>query len=62
MSSSVLEEFERLQAEVLANARKYNEWSRIIVTVMIEELEAKMLASDLPVDEEETGNPFWGKL
>lgn len=59
MSNSVLEEFERLQAETLANARKYNEWSRIIATAMIEEIEAKLLASDLPVDEEDDGNLFW---
>jgi hypothetical protein len=59
MSNSVLEEFERLQAEMLANARKYNEWSRIIALEMIEEIEAKLLASDLPVDDDEDEDLFW---
>ena len=58
MSETVLQEYERVEAERLALARKYHQWSLVMVKVMIQELEAKLLAGDEPVDEDD-GHLFW---
>ena len=59
MSETVLQEYERMEAERLALARKYHQWSLVMVKVMIEELEKKLLDDDQPVDEDKT---FWENL
>ena len=60
MSGNVVDEFRQQEAEVLANERKYNHWSRTMLKLMITEYEQKLLASDLPVDDEEP--MFWSDL
>lgn len=60
MSGNVVDEFRQQEAEQLASERKYNQWSRTLLKLMIAEYEQKLLASDLPVDDEET--VFWRDL
>ncbi|MFO7680199.1 MAG: hypothetical protein R6X34_09120 [Chloroflexota bacterium] len=60
MSGNVVDEFRQQEAEQLASERKYNQWSRTLLKLMIAEYEQKLLASDLPVDDEET--VFWYDL
>ena len=60
MSGNVVDEFRQQEAEVLANERKYNHWSRTMLKLMIAEYEQKLLASDLPVDDDES--LFWNGL
>jgi hypothetical protein len=60
MSETVLQEYERLEAERLALARKYHQWSLVMVKVMIEELEKKLLDDDEAVDEDDKA--FWENL
>ena len=38
MSETVLQEYERVEAERLALARKYHHWSLVMVKVMLQEL------------------------
>lgn len=54
---NVIDEFQQREAEQIAEARKFNLWSRALLEMMIEEYEQKLLASDLPV--EGTGDEFW---
>ena len=54
---NAIEGFQQQQAELLVSARKYNWWSRVMVQIMIAEYENKLLASDLPVEEERS--TFW---
>ena len=60
MSGNVVDEFRQQEAEQLASERKYNQWSRTLLKLMIAEYEQKLLASDLPVDDEEP--MFWSDL
>ena len=60
MSGNVVDEFRQQEAEQLASERKYNQWSLTLLKLMIAEYEQKLLASDLPVDDEET--VFWYDL
>jgi hypothetical protein len=60
MSETVLQEYERVEAERLALARKYHQWSQVMVKVMIQELEKKLLDDDQAVDDED--KTFWENL
>ena len=48
--SNPLEEFKKQEAAAKASARQLNEWSKTLIARLIEEQEAKMQASNLPVD------------
>ena len=58
MSGKLQDEFRQHEAEALAFAVKLNRWSLVMVQLMIDEQEKKLVASDLPVEAEED-NPFW---
>ena len=64
MSSNILTEFQQQEAETTARMVQLNRWSLVMIELMIQEQEAKLLASDLPVDVDETANQdnFWGEL
>jgi len=54
MATNILETFRQQQAQQLTQSVQFNRWSRVLIEVLIQEQEEKMLASDLPVDEDET--------
>ena len=64
MSSNLLTEFQQQEAETTARMVQLNRWSLVMIELIIQEQEAKLLASDLPVDVDETANQdnFWGEL
>ena len=55
MSKNVIDQFQQQEAEAIALALQFNRWSRVMVALMIREQEAKLLASDMPVDDGENG-------
>ena len=59
MSNEVIDELRQQEAGTLALSVKYNHWSRVMIEVLIQEQEQKLLASDLPVDGEDT---YWEKV
>ena len=61
MSDKFLEQFRRQEAENIALAVQFNRWSRVMIALMIQEQEQKLVASDLPV-EAESGDSFWTEL
>ena len=60
-SSQLLDRFRRQEADNAALAAQLNRWSRTMVGVLIQEQERKLLASDLPVEAEETDS-FWAEV
>ena len=64
MSSNILTEFQQQEAETTARMVQLNRWSLVMIELMIQEQEAKLLASDLPVDVDETAQQdnFWEDL
>lgn len=61
MSDKFLEQFRRQEAETIALSVQFNRWSRVMIALMIQEQEQKLVASDLPV-EAENGDSFWTEL
>ncbi|MCI0649930.1 MAG: hypothetical protein L0346_34310 [Chloroflexi bacterium] len=61
MSTKILDRFRKQEAEGVAMSMQFNRWSRVMIEVLIQEQEQKLLASDLPVDEERPDN-FWEGL
>ena len=61
MSNKVLDGFKRQEAESIASAVKLHRWSLVMIDLLVSEQEQKLLASDLPVDEERPDN-FWEEL
>ena len=59
MATNILETFRQQQAQQLTQSVQFNRWSRVLIEVLIQEQEEKMLASDLPVDEGETLTEKW---
>ena len=64
MSNDILTEFQQQEAETTASMVQFNRWSLVMIELMIQEQEAKLLASDLPVDTEEAASDdnFWEEL
>ena len=64
MSSNILTEFQQQEAETTARMVQLNRWSLAMIEMMIQEQEAKLLASDLPVDVDESAQQdnFWEEL
>ena len=58
---NVLKQFQQQEAENIALSVKFNRWSLVMVGVMIQEQEQKLVASDLPVDSDNQGN-FWSEI
>lgn len=64
MSNNILTEFQQQEAETTARMVQLNRWSLVMIEMMIQEQEAKLLASDLPVDVDEVADQdnFWEEL
>ncbi|MFW6184127.1 MAG: hypothetical protein ACOC8X_10040 [Chloroflexota bacterium] len=64
MSNHILTDFQQQEAETTAKMVQFNRWSVVMIELMIQEQEEKLLASDLPVDVEEEGDGdnFWEEL
>lgn len=67
MSNNILTEFQQQEAEATARMVQLNRWSLVMIELMIQEQEAKLLASDLPVDtgrapEAAGDDNFWEEL
>jgi hypothetical protein len=61
MSDKSLDHFKRQDAESIASSVKLHRWSLVMIELLVWEQEQKLLASDLPVDEERLDN-FWEEL
>jgi hypothetical protein len=61
MSNNLLDGFKRQEAESIASSVKLHRWSSVMIELLVWEQEQKLLASDLPVDEERPDN-FWEEL
>lgn len=61
MSDDVMQQFKQQEAESIALSVKFNRWSLVMIGLMIQEQERKLIASDLPVDSEGQGN-FWSEI
>ena len=70
MSNNILTDFQQQEAETTARMVQFNRWSLVMIELMIQEQEGKLLASDLPVDGDEGDGPaapggddnFWKEL
>ena len=64
MSNNILSEFQQQEAEATAKMVQLNRWSLVMIEMMIQEQESKLLASDLPVDVDEAAQQdnFWEEL
>jgi hypothetical protein len=65
--SDILSTFQQQEAEATARMLQLNRWSLVMIELMITEQEEKLLASDLPVEGDETnaaaaGDNFWEEL
>jgi hypothetical protein len=61
MSNKLLDRFRQQEADNIALSVQFNRWSLAMIQVMIHEQEQKLVASDLPVDDDEPDN-FWEQL
>ena len=61
MTTKLLEQFRQQEAENVALSAKFNRWSLVMIEVMIQEQEQKLIASDLPVEEAEQDD-FWEEV
>ena len=61
MSDDVMQQFKQQEAESIALSVKFNRWSLVMIGVMIQEQERKLVASDLPVDSESQSD-FWSAI
>ena len=60
-NSSVLTQFSQREAEAIAQFEQFRQWSTVMIQQMIREQESKLLASDLPVDADDSGG-FWEEM
>jgi hypothetical protein len=64
MSNNILTVFQQQEAETTALQVKFNRWSLVMIELMIQEQEEKLLASDLPVDTDDADghDDFWKEI
>lgn len=62
MSSKLLDQFRRQEADNIALSVKFNRWSRVMIELMVREQEQKLVASDLPVDMDGERDAFWEQV
>ena len=62
MGNKLLDQFRRQEADNIALSVKFNRWSLVMVEVMIQEQEQKLVASDLPVDGDGEQDNFWEEI
>jgi len=59
MSDKQMEQFQQHEAGTIALSVAFNRWSLVMIEVMIREQEQKLVASDLPVDDDGDRDSFW---
>ena len=62
MSNKLLDQFRQQEADNIALSVKFNRWSLVMITLMIQEQEQKLVASDLPVDGDGELDSFWEEI
>lgn len=62
MSNKLLDQFRQQEADNIALSVKFNRWSLVMVDVMIQEQEQKLVASDLPVEGDGDQDNFWEEI
>ena len=62
MSNKLLDQFQQHEADSIALSVKCNRWSIVMIDLMIQEQEQKLVDSDLPVDEDGEQDNFWEEI
>ena len=62
MSNKLLDQFRQQEADNIALSVKFNRWSLVMISLMIQEQEQKLVASDLPVDGDGEQDNFWEEI
>lgn len=62
MSNKLLDQFRQQEADNIALSVKFNRWSLVMIALMIQEQEQKLVASDLPVDGDGELDSFWEEI
>jgi hypothetical protein len=62
MSNNVLDQFHQQEAEKIALSVQFNQWSLVMIEVMIGETEKKLSDSNLPVDGDDKPDYFWREM
>lgn len=62
MSNKLLDQFRQQEADNIALSVKFNRWSLVMIALMIQEQEQKLVASDLPVDGDNELDNFWEEI
>lgn len=62
MSNKLLDQFRQQEADNIALSVKFNRWSLVMIEIMIQEQEQKLIASDLPVEGEGELDTFWQEI
>lgn len=62
MRNNVLDQFRQQEADTIALSVRFNRWSLVMIEIMIEEQEQKLVASDLPVEGEGERDNFWQEI
>lgn len=62
MSNKLLDQFRQQEADNIALSVKFNRWSLVMVDVMIQEQEQKLVANDLPVEGDGDQDNFWEEI
>jgi hypothetical protein len=62
MSSKLLDQFRQQEADNIALSVKFIRWSLVMIEVMIQEQEQKLVANDLPVDVDGEQDNFWEEI
>lgn len=62
MSNKLLDQFRQQEADNIALSVKFNRWSLVMIEVMIQEQEQKLVASNLPVDGDGEPDNFWEEI
>lgn len=60
----VIVQYQQQQAQATAQAVTFQRWSNALITVMVQEIERRLVNSDMPVDNTQTGadDTFWKTL
>ena len=54
MADNLLDTFRQQETEQLLQMQQYNQWSQLMIELLIQEQEERLLASDLSVDADST--------
>jgi len=62
VSNKLLDQFRQQEADTIALSVKFNRWSLVMIEIMIQEQEQKLVASDLPVEGDGELDNFWVEI